>query len=242
MYLLRRKSAHEKGLRAETMTQEALRGPDRAECKVQSSAQGQLGLERIVFFSDAVMAIAITLLAIDLKVPEIAASAASVELPRALSEMGPRFMSFIISFFVIGVYWMSHHRYFQFIQRYDSGLVVLNLLFLLFIVLMPFVAALFGQYYYLPLGMSLYAAAVAGTGLSMAVLWWYASHGHRLVDEHLDERFIRARSIALAVPLLFLVSIPFAFFSRTLAVAMWCTLPLVSYLVMKYAERKRGRA
>jgi uncharacterized membrane protein len=203
------------------------------------SANEELGLERIVFFSDAVMAIAITLLAIDLKVPEIAASVAITELPRSLSELGPRLMSFLISFFVIGIYWMSHHRYFRFIQRYDSGLIVLNLLFLLFIVLMPFVASLFGQYYDLPLGMSIYAAAVAATGLSMGALWWYASHHHRLIDEHLDEQFIRARSIALAVPLLFLVSIPFTFVSRTLAVALWCTLPLVSFAVLKVSEQKR---
>ena len=202
-------------------------------------ANEELGLERIVFFSDAVMAIAITLLAIDLKVPEIATSAAAAELPRALSDLGPRFMSFLISFFVIGIYWMSHHRYFRFIKRYDGGLIALNLLFLLFIVLMPFVAGLFGQYYYLPLGMSVYAAAVAATGLSIAALWWYASHHHRLIDEQIDEQFIRARSIALAVPLLFLVSIPFTFVSRTLAVVLWCTLPLVSFAVLRVSEQKQ---
>jgi uncharacterized membrane protein len=202
-------------------------------------ANEELGLERIMFFSDAVMAIAITLLAIDLKVPEIAASAAAAELPRSLSELGPRFLSFLISFFVIGIYWMSHHRYFRFIKRYDGGLIVLNLLFLLFIVLMPFVASLFGQYYYLPLGMSVYAAAVAATGLSMGALWWYASYRYRLVDEHLDKQFIRARSLAMAVPLLFLVSIPFAFFSRTLAIAIWCMLPLVSFAILKVSERRR---
>jgi uncharacterized membrane protein len=202
-------------------------------------ANEELGLERIVFFSDAVMAIAITLLAIDLKVPELAASVAATELPRALSDLGPRFMSFIISFFVIGIYWMSHHRYFRFIQRHDGGLIALNLLFLLFIVLMPFAASLFGQYYYLPLGMSVYAAAVAATGLAMGALWWYASYRHRLIDEHLDERFIRARSIALAVPLLFLVSIPLTFVSRTLAVALWCTLPLVSFAVLKVSQQKQ---
>jgi uncharacterized membrane protein len=198
-----------------------------------------LGLERIVFFSDAVMAIAITLLAIDLRVPEIATSVAATELPRALRDLGPQFMSFVISFFVIGIYWMSHHRYFRFIQRYDGGLIALNLLFLLFIVLMPFVASLFGQYYYLPLAMSVYAAAVAATGLSVGALWWYASHRHRLIDEQLDDQFIRARSIGLAVPLLFLISIPFAFVSRTLAVALWCTLPLVSFAVLKVSEQKQ---
>jgi uncharacterized membrane protein len=201
----------------------------------------ELGLERIVFFSDAVTAIAMTLLAIDLKVPEIAASAAAAELPRSLSEMGPRFLSFVISFGVIGTYWMSHHRYFRFIKRYDGGLMMLNMLFLFCIVLMPFVASLFGQYYYLPLGLSVYAAAVAGTGLSMAAVWWYASHGHRLVDEDLDAHFIRARSISAAFPALFLVSIPLASFNQTLTVAFWCVIPLLSFLVLKYSDRRQRR-
>jgi uncharacterized membrane protein len=202
----------------------------------------ELGLERIVFFSDAVTAIAMTLLAIDLKVPEIAASAAAAELPRSLSEMGPRFLSFVISFLVIGTYWMSHHRYFRFIKRYDGRLMILNMLFLLCIVLMPFVASLFGQYYYLPLGMAVYAAAVGITGLSVGALWWYASRGHRLIDEGLDEQFIRVRSITAAFPLLFVVSVPFAFFSRTLTVAIWCASPLLSVLFLRYygGGRRRG--
>jgi uncharacterized membrane protein len=207
----------------------------------KSSGDEALALERIVFFSDAVMAIAITLLAIDLKVPEIDATTAAAELPVQLRALGPQFMSFVISFFVIGIYWTSHHRYFRFIKRYDGRLIALNLLFLLFIVLMPFVASLFGQYYNLPLGMSVYAAAVSATGLSMGALWWYASHGHRLIDEHLDTSFIRVRSIAMAVPLLFLVSIPFAFFSQTLTIVIWCLTPLVSFVILRYSEHRRGR-
>jgi uncharacterized membrane protein len=200
-----------------------------------------LALERIVFFSDAVMAIAITLLAIDLKVPELAAASAASELPARLRALGPQLMSFVISFFVIGIYWTSHHRYFRFIKRYDSGLIALNMLFLLFIVLMPFVANLFGRYYDLPLGMSVYAAAVAATGLSMGALWWYASHRHRLIDPRLDPSFIRTRSIAMAVPLLFLASIPFAFFSWTLTIVIWFMSPLVSFIVLKYSARRQNR-
>jgi uncharacterized membrane protein len=68
------------------------------------SGNESLALERIVFFSDAVMAIAITLLAIELKVPEIADSVAPAELAARLRALGPQFISFAISFFVIGIY------------------------------------------------------------------------------------------------------------------------------------------
>jgi uncharacterized membrane protein len=199
----------------------------------------ELGLERIVFFSDAVMAIAITLLVIDLKVPDIPAPLAATELPARLTELTPRIMSFVISFAVVGVYWSSHHRYFSYIKRYDGRLITLNLVFLLFIALMPFVASLLGQYGYLSVGVIAYGLAVAGTGLSIGSVWWYASYHHRLVDGDLAPRFIRVRSIvALVVPLIFLASLPLALLSPLLTLATWWTAPFVSILVLRILERR----
>jgi uncharacterized membrane protein len=196
-----------------------------------------LGLERIVFFSDAVMAIAITLLVIDLKLPDLPSASAATELPAYLTALTPRIMSFVISFAVVGVYWSSHHRYFRYIKRYDGRLIFLNLVFLLFIVLMPFVAGLLGQYGYLPIGVILYALAVAATGFSIGGLWWYASHQHRLVDHDLDSEFIQVRNrVALVVPLIFTVSVPFAWLSPVLSVAIWWSAPFASLLVLRVSE------
>ncbi len=204
--------------------------------------QSELGLERIVFFSDAVMAIAITLLAIDLRVPEISAVAARAELPARLNAMTPRFVSFVVSFSVVGIYWTSHHRYFSYIKRYDATLILLNMVFLLFIALMPFVAGLLGQYAYLPLAVTVYAAAVAATGSAMSAVWWYASYNHRLVDENLDMEFVRARNrVALVVPLLFLVSIPFALWRPPVAMAVWWVSPLISVGIVWLSGRRRRR-
>jgi uncharacterized membrane protein len=202
----------------------------------------ELGLERIVFFSDAVMAIAITLLAIDIKVPEIAASAARSELPARLSELSPRIMSFVISFVVVGIYWMSHHRYFGFIQRYDNRLMLLNLLFLLFIAAMPFAAGLLGQFSYLSLGVIVYAADVVAIGLSMSALWWYASHGHRLVDPSLDPRLIRTLSTrAFVAPIVFLVSIPIGLANPMGAMVTWWASPIIVLVAVRLASRGRAR-
>ena len=114
--------------------------------KSTHSAEESLGLERIVFFSDAVMAIAITLLAIDIRVPEIELSLAATELPAQLSAITPNLLAFFISFIVIGIYWISHHHYFSYIKRYDTRLMLLNLMFLFFIACMPFVASLLGRF------------------------------------------------------------------------------------------------
>ena len=221
--------------------------PKRPTPKPTPPEQNELGLERIVFFSDAVMAIAITLLAIDLKVPEISPSQAAAELPAQFSALTPRIMSFVISFAVVGIYWTAHHRYFRYIKRYDGGLIALNLLFLLFIVVMPFVAGILGQYAYLPVGVIPYSAAVAAIGFVISALWFYASHNHRLVDASLDDHFIRTRTIiSLVIPLVFLVSIPFAFLSPVAAIVVWWASPLISGVTQRLSERwqapkKRGR-
>ncbi len=204
-----------------------------------SSDHADLGLERIVFFSDAVMAIAITLLVIDLKLPDLPAAVAAAELPERLAELTPRIVSFVISFVVIGVYWSSHLRYFRYIQRYDGRLIVLNLAFLLFIVLMPFMASLLGQYGYLPIGVSAYGLAVAATGFSIGAIWWYASYRRRLVDAELDEAFIRVRNrLALVVPLIFLISVPFAWLNPLITLIIWWVSPFASILLLRFMERR----
>jgi uncharacterized membrane protein len=199
----------------------------------------ELGLERIVFFSDAVMAIAITLLAIDLKVPVLSADLAPAQLGGSLLAMWPRLMSLLVSFIVIGVYWTSHHRYFSYIKRYNGTLIFLNLVFLFFIILMPFVASLLGQYPRLPVGVITYAAAVAITGISISSLWWYASWHNRLVDENMDLRFIHTRNrLALLVPVLFLVSIPFAFINPLISVVIWWSTPFFAAATLRISDRR----
>src|SRR5919202_6822338 len=86
-------------------------------------------LERTVFFSDAVFAIAITLLALEIQVPQIPADSAAALLPGALLSLWPKFFSFLISFWVVGFYWLSHHRTFRYISGYDYSLLLINLLF-----------------------------------------------------------------------------------------------------------------
>jgi uncharacterized membrane protein len=84
-----------------------------------------LSFERIVFFSDAVFAIAITLLAIEIRPPEVEIGA-TVELPALIRALWPRVQAFLISFLIIGVSWIAHHRLFRMLRRYDYRMVLLN--------------------------------------------------------------------------------------------------------------------
>jgi hypothetical protein len=103
---------------------------------------------------------------------------------------------------------------------------------------MPFVASLFGQYGFLPVGVVAYGMAVAATGFSIGAIWWYASFQHRLLDPDLDTDFIRVRNrVAFVIPVIFLLSLPFAWLSTLITMAIWWIAPLASILVMRKLER-----
>ncbi len=102
-------------------------------------------LERLMFFSDAVFAIAITLLIIEIKVPHLPNVASNGDWGIALFQLIPHFVAFILSFFVIGRFWMTHHTAFGFTRHYDKSLSWPNLHLLMMIAFMPFATALLAE-------------------------------------------------------------------------------------------------
>ncbi len=98
-------------------------------------------LERLVFFSDAVFAIAITLLVIELHAPKLPHGVADMAHWNALWEMLPHFFGFALSFYVIGRFWVGHHRAFSLARKYDETLLMPNLMLLMAIAFIPFVTA-----------------------------------------------------------------------------------------------------
>jgi uncharacterized membrane protein len=104
-------------------------------------------LERLILFSDAVFAIAITLLVIEIKIPEVPRNELTDNhLLHKLAELIPKFIGFLISFLIIGQYWMVHHRMFGFVINFNPRLLWLNIFFLLTIALMPFSTGFYSEY------------------------------------------------------------------------------------------------
>ena len=103
------------------------------------SVAGNLEYDRVLFFSDAVFAIAITLLVVDIRVPDIAGV---VNAYSQLNDARYKILGFAISFLVIGLFWMGHHRLFRYITALDRPLIFLNLLFLGTIAFLPYPTAL----------------------------------------------------------------------------------------------------
>ncbi len=201
--------------------------------KQNEPTPADIGLERLIFFSDGVFAIAITLLALEIHVPArtpgLSQTQASTELLHALYEQAPVLFAFVISFLVIGTFWVGHHRLYRYLVRYDRRLLWLNLLFLMGIVLIPFASALLGAYGDLQIATILYSALFTATGIALNLAWWYATHNHRLIRSDLDPHLIRELTVQGMIPTaVFGLSILISFFSNDLARAVWLLLLVVA--------------
>ena len=127
-------------------------------------------LERFVFFSDAVFAIAITLLALGIKVPDPGVDAGEAAWEAALLHLTPSLASFVLSFYVIGNIWTAHHEVFRLVRRFDSRLLLPNMLLLFAITLVPFSTALMGSTTHASAPYAVYSAVLVVAGLSKAWL------------------------------------------------------------------------
>ncbi|CAA9522669.1 MAG: hypothetical protein AVDCRST_MAG73-266, partial [uncultured Thermomicrobiales bacterium] len=101
---------------------------------------------RLETFSDGVIAIAITLLVIEIHVPELDGDYAAADLWRGLRDLWPSYLGYLLSFVIIGILWANHHNVFRMIGRTDHWLIVINTLFLLCVGFLPFTTALLAEY------------------------------------------------------------------------------------------------
>jgi uncharacterized membrane protein len=199
-----------------------------AQHRAESARSQEREVARIAAFSDGVFAIAITLLALQLDIP----SGSSVDVWTALGDLGSGFLSFAISFVVIGAYWVAHHRLFSLIERYDRRLLWLNLLSLFFIVLMPFTTSLVGEHGDQNASVIVYALSVAGAGFANAGMAIYALGGHRLCADDVDDDRIKYYIWrALVIALVFVVSLVLLPLGPSVVELSWLSLAVLQQIV-----------
>jgi TMEM175 potassium channel family protein len=202
----------------------------------QRSNGGETDTGRTISFSDAVIAIAITLLALDLKVPQVPESSAAGELLPALLGLWPNLFSFLLSFWIIGSYWLAHRRISELVGAYDQRMQLINLLFLMWIVLMPFSTALVGEYEHQQLPVIIYAVHNILTSLTLTWLWRHAIRDSRLVEANLDPRLVgHSHFRSLVVQSVFVLSIGISFISVDVARLSWVLIwPLTGPVLQRY--------
>jgi len=183
-----------------------------------------------MMFSDGVMAIAITLLALEIRLPgNGAADLSDPQLLTALRTIAPQYIGYIISFLVIGLSWMGHHRNFRMIKRYDTRLMFLNILYLMSIAFIPFPTRVLIENGNL-VSTVFYALSMVVVGLLSSLLFFYAFHNNRLTGPLMDENVIHRRQLqSLLTPGVFLLSAGIAFINTDLAKYSWTLLTLLVY-------------
>ena len=183
--------------------------------------RGSTEFGRVLAFSDGIFAIAMTLLVIAVTVPTISDTDSFGSLADALGEQSESYISFFISFAVIGRYWVAHHQFFALLARMDPGLVWINLAYLGFVAFLPFPTDLLGTYFSNPLSFIVYAAFVAIIS-GLEVVMFRHAHRNDLMAKPMPQEIYRWGVVLSFTPVwCFLASIPIAFISTTLAVLLW---------------------
>jgi len=176
-----------------------------------------MGKDRLEFFSDGVFAIAITLLVLEINIPTHEDLHHAGGLYNYLLHIWPSYLSYIMSFFVIGVYWSNHHHLFSFIiKKTDHMFNLINVFFLMTIAFLPFTTAILSEYvldesshnaavtifcigYFLPIPMVL-------------IILLYAKYKKRLIDPKLTSAFMKKQIIKIVISMTFMaVATAFSF-------------------------------
>jgi uncharacterized membrane protein len=194
--------------------------------------RGSAEFARVVGFSDAVFAIAMTLLVLQIGLsglPEDGGS--SRDMLDALGDAVPEIVSFVVSFYVIGRYWLAHHWFFSRLVRIDRRLLSQNLLYLGFIAFLPFPTSVIGEYEDNPIAFVLFALSMAAVSILELVL---AGHAHRvgLLRADVPAAAWRWSRYGSGFPVaVFLISIPIAFVNTTAALLSWFVLAPVGFFI-----------
>jgi len=195
---------------------------------------------RITAFSDGVFSIAITLLVLNLQIPKGITSL--TDLLNRLQALWPNLMSYILSFVIIGIYWVAHHNMFHYIKRSNRMFLWINILLLMCVAFIPFPAGLLGQFSFVSqsslakVAEIIYACNLILTNLMLSLLWWYATSHHRLVDQDIDPHFVNTVNRRnMTAPVVYAASIGLSFLNVYLSLIVFFLFPLY-YIIPSHVD------
>ena len=187
--------------------------------------QREANPDRLLTFTDGVFAIIITILVLELEVPDLAAGNS---LRDALSDIRPTFVAFIISFLLVGMYWVWHRSAFAQVRYVDLNTMWLNLLFLFPVAMIPFGASLLGEYEGDATALHFYGAVLITATLFRTVLEFYLHRHPGLLWQSLDEQANRLGIVTAAAPILvYGIAMVIADWLPTLSLLLYLALPLL---------------
>jgi len=194
------------------------------------AAERKLGVGRLEALTDGVFAIAITLLAIEIGVPHVE-SASGVDLRQAIIDEWPSYAAYGVTFFLIGAYWINHHRMFRLLTGITHRFVILNIFFLMTIAIIPFPNAVLADYLVEPdlrgVAAGVYGLALIGRAVMFNLVWWYVARHPSLLQPDCDRAALRKvlRSYLMG-PVAYGVALAISFFAPLVTVVLYAVIPL----------------
>jgi uncharacterized membrane protein len=185
----------------------------------------ELGKNRIEALSDGIFAIVMTLLIFELKTSDLPQHASNIQLAPALFEMWPKFLSYIVSFIGLGIYWVAHHYMYHSIRHSDRVLLWLNILFFMFVSLLPFSTSLinsFGQTQIAPL---FFGANLTLIGWALYFQWIYATSKPDLMADFVTREYADSVKFRfLIIPIIATITMLVCFWSVEILLIVYALL------------------
>jgi len=192
--------------------------------------QWEFSLFRVEAFSDAVFAIVMTLLVLELKLPEFHDANNADEVWQKLIAVLPKVYSWAISFFFLGVIWLHHHNIMNMSSKSGYGALWINMLLLFFICLLPFPSALMGEHPHQPLFVAFWGADAYFIALMLNWLYYYNAKNYLKPEYDKVKVMKNVRLSFLGVPFLYLSAVGFAWVSVYISYVIFLFIPIVYIL------------
>ena len=197
-----------------------------------------ISLARLEALGDAIFGFSLTLLALDLRLPEVQPDA----LLHGILTLLPRLLVFVFAFLVIAQQWDVHQRTMSHVARADGLFVWLYLLSLMFVVLMPASADILARYPLQAIALTFFGINTMLLCLASWAMWRHASHGGRLLDSDISPEIVRLIGrLWLYPPVIICVTIPLGFISVYPVYFIWFVMPVISYAYGTVIARRRWR-
>ena len=187
---------------------------------------------RVEALTDGVYAIAMTILVLNFEVPRVPKT--SPDLLEALVGLQLQFYDFLLSFFLLAVFWMVHHRQFHLIKKTDGGLPWINVVSLAFVVLIPFTTSIYSEFRGVMIAAILFELNIFLLGSLKFVQWVYVTHNHRLIDPELSAATIEnGKLLNLVTPVVSVIAMVIAIFSPDWSTLAFLIIPILMPLIRK---------
>lgn len=182
---------------------------------------------RIETLVDGIFAIAMTLLVLNIDVPQIMYPASNAVIIQSILDLSTKFFNFALSFILLAIFWRINHQQFYKIKKADGPFLWITVIWLLFVVLVPFSTSLTGEYGYLESAQVFFNLNLFLIGIMSASIWYYAT-GKKYVDDLNHEEIRKTRRTNLILPIVSLIATGVAFISPS-----WCGLTYAFIPIVK---------